>query len=155
MKQNHPFKIEADAPVAVEIEVKRTIRFEEVDGMGIAWHGHYASYFDDARKKLCDMYGFSYKDFITERIKVPVKHFFVDYIQPLFFDETICIKAKLHWCDAARLNMTYEILNEKNQLASTGYTIQMFMNENNELLLVLPKCVEAFRKKWKEGRINA
>jgi acyl-CoA thioester hydrolase len=127
------------------------VRFEEIDAMGIAWHGNYASYFDDARKKLGDKYGFSYKDFIRERIKVPVKHFFVDYIIPLTFDETIRIKAKLHWCEAAKLNMTYEIFNERNQLSSTGYTVQLFMNENNELLFTLPECVQIFRKKWKEG----
>ena len=130
------------------------MRFEEVDGMRIAWHGHYASYFDDARKKLGDVYGFSYKNFILERIKVPIKHFFADYILPLTYDETIRIKATLHWCEAARLNMTYEIYNEKNHLACRGYTIQMFMNENNELLLTLPECVETFRTKWKKGRLN-
>ena len=37
-----------DAPPPLRVDVGRKVRFEEVDSMGIVWHGHYASYFEDA-----------------------------------------------------------------------------------------------------------
>lgn len=153
---NHilPFKKETNPP-PVQTDTARTVRFDEIDAMGVVWHGKYASYFDDARKKMGDTYGFSYSNFMQKKIKVPVKHFFADYITPLKFDDRILIRATLYWCDAARLNMTYEIFNDQNILCASGYTVQLFMDENNKLLLSVPECVSVFREKWAKGLYHA
>ena len=51
------------------------IRFNEVDSMGVVWHGHYATYFEDAREEFGRKYGLEYlmmyeKGFFDERIQI-------------------------------------------------------------------------------------
>jgi acyl-CoA thioester hydrolase len=41
------FPIVKDAPAPLCLTVKRRVRFEEVDSMGIVWHGCYPSYFEE------------------------------------------------------------------------------------------------------------
>ena len=36
------------------------VRFNEVDSMGVVWHGHYAVYFEDAREAFGAKYGLEY-----------------------------------------------------------------------------------------------
>ncbi len=149
-----PFKIIKDSPPVITVSATRTVRFEEVDPMGIVWHGCYASYFDDARKKLGDRYGFSYASLMKEGVKTPIKHFFVDYILPLTFDESFEVFTTLYWSDAVRLNLSYEIYNPDKQLACRGYTVQLFMDSNNELCFEFPDSVKYFRRRWQEGLID-
>ena len=149
-----PFKIIKNSPLAISVSVKRTVRFEEVDPMGIAWHGCYTSYFDDARKKLGDLCGFSYLSLMKEGVKTPIKHFFANYILPLTFDETFEVFATLYWSDAVRLNFSYEIYKEDKTLATKGYTVQLFMDKKNELCFEFPDSVKTFRRHWKNGEIN-
>jgi len=149
-----PFKTIKDAPQEITVSTIRKVRFNEVDPMGIVWHGCYASYFDDARKQLGDRYGFSYKSLMQEGVKTPIKHFFADYILPLTFDESFEVFATLYWSDAVRLNLSYEVYNSEKQLATKGYSVQLFMDSNNELCFEFPDSVKTFREKWKKGLIN-
>ena len=36
------------------------IRFNEIDALGIVWHGHYIKYFEDAREAFCKEHNISY-----------------------------------------------------------------------------------------------
>jgi acyl-CoA thioester hydrolase len=103
------FPIVKDAPAPLCLTVKRQVRFEEVDSMGIVWHGCYPSYFEDGRVALGRRYGISYSDFIREQVPVPVRQLQIDYHRPLRFEEEFEIKTTLHWSDAARINFEYEI----------------------------------------------
>lgn len=78
------FKISPDDPQPLTAEVTRTVRFQEVDMMGIVWHGHYASYFEDARLAVGKKYGVSYHDFYRERVAAPIRKLHTDYFRPLF-----------------------------------------------------------------------
>ena len=86
------------------MDTLRTIRFEEVDPLGIVWHGRYPSYFEDARVALGDRYGIGYADFHRERVAAPIKQMQTNYILPLRFGERCTITALLHWTEAARIN---------------------------------------------------
>ena len=41
-------------------EKEINIRFNEVDSMGIVWHGNYATYFEDAREVFGRLYHLEY-----------------------------------------------------------------------------------------------
>ncbi|MEW5910281.1 MAG: acyl-CoA thioesterase, partial [Thermodesulfobacteriota bacterium] len=75
--------------------VTRKVRFEEVDALGIVWHGRYASYFEDARAALGDRFGIGYLDFYTKGIFAPIKKMHIDYHIPLHFTEPFSIEAIL------------------------------------------------------------
>ena len=134
--------------------VERTVRFEEVDPLGIVWHGRYPSYFEDARLALCNRIGIGYRDCYAAGVATPIKQIHVDYSKPLHFEETFTIEAILHWCDAARINMEYLLRNREAEVTTTGYTVQLLTDPHQQLpLLVVPPFMETFRNRWKTGEI--
>lgn len=147
------FRTPADAPAPLSHRVRRVIRFEEVDPLGIVWHGRYPSYFEDARVALGDRYGIGYLDFHREHVVTPIKQMHVDYILPLRFGESCTVTALLHWADSARINFEFEIRNDREELVTTGYTVQLFLDEAGELLMCPPDFYQAFCERWKRGEL--
>ncbi len=147
------FPFVKDAPAPLRLTVGRRVRFEEVDSMGIVWHGCYPSYFEDARVALGHRYGISYSDFIQAGIPVPVRQMQIDYLGPLRFEDDVDIAAILHWSDAARINVEYEIHNARGQLVCRGCTVQMMLDRDLNILLAPPPFFAEFLQKWKQGEL--
>ena len=76
------FPAEAGAPDPLRITVSRQVRFEEVDPLGIVWHGRYPGYFEDARVALSDRYGVGYMDFYGQGIITPIRQLQLDDLRP-------------------------------------------------------------------------
>ena len=142
-----------NAPPPLQVEVERRVRFEEVDGMGIVWHGYYLSYFEDARVALGRKYGVGYDRFYAERVPSPIKELHVDYRLPLQFDEEVRIQALLHWSEAARMNFEFVIRKTDGRVATTGYSIQLMLNRDLELLMVPPLFYQEFCRRWRAGEL--
>jgi acyl-CoA thioester hydrolase len=140
-------------PVPLQMTLQRQVRFEEVDSMGIVWHGRYVSYFEEARVALGRKYGVSYSDFIRNQIPVPIRQLSVDHLEPLFFEDIIEIDTILHWTEAARINYEYKIRKNGN-VVCTGHTIQLMLDKNFELLLAPPPFYMDFMEKWKKGLLD-
>ncbi len=147
------FPVVQDAPAPLRLTVKRRVRFEEVDSMGIVWHGRYPSYLEDGRVALGRRYGISYSDFIREQIPVPVRQMQIDYYRPLRFEEDFEIRTILHWSEAARINFEYEIYTAHALLVCTGCTVQLMLDRNFDVLLSPPPFFAAFLTRWKQGEL--
>ena len=50
-------------PAPVAVEVKRKLRFSEVDALAIAWHGRYLQFFEDAHTELMRKVGLTYENY--------------------------------------------------------------------------------------------
>lgn len=149
---NRPyFPSRADQPAPLRGSVSRVVRFEEVDALGIVWHGRYPSYFEDARLALSNQYGIGYMDFYRRGILAPIKKMHVDYHRPLVFEEPFSIEAILHWSEAARLNFEFILRNTAGEVTTTGYTVQMLMDDEMNFLLVSPPFYREFCERWQAG----
>ncbi|MFA5905939.1 MAG: acyl-CoA thioesterase [Desulfobacula sp.] len=137
----------------LSIIVTRRVRFEEVDMLQIAWHGHFASFFEDARIELGKRYRIGYMDLYAHGILAPLKTIHVDYIHPLRFMEDITIEGILHYSPASRINSEYIIRNSGNKVAATGFTVQMMLDTNFDLFLTQPEYYRDFCDRWKAGRL--
>ena len=124
------------------------VRFNEVDSLGIVWHGHYIKYFEEGREAFGREYGLTYLDaknhgFATPIVKMTSAHQF-----PLRYGEVATIETTYVNTRAAKLIFAYHIRNENGQTVCTGETTQVFTNfETSEMSLNLPK----FYKSWKEN----
>lgn len=148
------FPLEPGSPAPLVVRVPRRIRFSDVDPMGILWYGRFACLFEDANDELGRRCGMSYADFKRERVGAPIVQFHVDYFaSPVLGEETVTT-GRLCWSQGARMNMEYEIHKEDGQLAATGYTVQMFVDERGEPFLVPPPLQEACRKRWLAGELS-
>jgi len=145
------FRAVPGAPSPLRLTLSRQVRFEEVDSMGIVWHGRYPSYFEDGRVALGHRYGISYSDFIREEIPVPVRQMQIDYCHPLQFEDEFEIETILHWSDAARINFEYGLRNAQGRVVCTGCTVQLMLDRDLNLLLEPPPFFAEFLEQWKRG----
>ncbi len=148
------FATRQEDPSPLHYTVERQVRFEEVDPLGIVWHGRYPSYFEDARGVLGQNYGINYLDFHRNGVVAPIKKMHIDYHQPLTYPDIFSIEGILHWSDAARLNYEYIIRNAKGEIMTTGYTVQMMLDLDKNLYMVLPPFYNEFCKRWKAGELK-
>jgi acyl-CoA thioester hydrolase len=123
------------------------VRFSEVDSMGIVWHGQYVKYFEDGREDFGNTYGLNYLDFYKRGVLIPVVKLECDYKKPLVYGDTAIVETRFVRQEAAKIRYEYVIRNHKTgDLVATGYSLQVFLNMNRELLLAFP----AFFIEWKE-----
>lgn len=148
------FKTDALSPQPLFIEIKRKVRFDELDPLGIMWHGNYASFFEEARVALGEKYGIGYLDFANNKTTIPLKKFHADYIAPLHFGKTYTVRALLHYNEAARLDFEYEIYDENKNAVTTGYTVHMILDMENNVLVAKPPFFESFCRKWQDGKVK-
>ena len=148
------FPRQLDHPPPLRYHVERIVRFEEVDVLGIVWHGRYASYFEDARAGLGQKYGIGYLDFYAHGVAAPIKKMYFDFHRPLRFQERVTIEGILHWSEAARMNFEFVIRNKNEQPATTGYTVQMMLDFEENLLVIPPPFYQEFCNRWKAGELE-
>ncbi len=132
----------------------RTVRFQEVDLMGVVWHGRYAEFFEDGRSAVGKANGLDYRDFFREKIKAPVVRFEIEYGRSLLPGDTFRIETSLHWSEAVRLNHSYLIRRETDGLImARGSTVQLLLDAQDQLLLVWPEYFQRLRERWRRGEL--
>jgi acyl-CoA thioester hydrolase len=148
------FTPQQGAPSPLRVCVERSVRFEEVDPLNIVWHGRYPSFFEDARVAFGDKYGIGYLDCYERGILTPIKKLHLDYFRPLRFPEPFTIEGILHWSEAARLDFEFIIRNSQQEVTTTGYTVQMMLDPQQNIMLIPPPFVQEFRERWRSGELS-
>jgi acyl-CoA thioester hydrolase len=148
------FPKEAGAPEPLRVLVQRQVRFEEVDPLNIVWHGRYPSFFEDARVAFGEKYGIGYLDCYQRGILTPIKKMHMDYFRPLRFPEPFSIEGILHWTQAARLDFEFILRNAADEVTTTGYTVQMMLDTEQNIMLIPPPFIREFFDRWKAGEFE-
>lgn len=149
------FPTQEGAPAPLRVIVERQVRFEEVDPLNIVWHGRYPSFFEDARVAFGAKYGIGYLDCYERGIVTPIKKMHVDYFRPLRFPDPFTIEGILHWSPAARLNFEFIVRNQAGEVTTTGYTVQMMLDPEHNIMLIPPPFVREFMERWEAGALSA
>jgi acyl-CoA thioester hydrolase len=143
------------APPPLVVRVKRRVRFNEADVMGIAWYGRYPAFFEEAFAELGRRCGLSYGDFAEANLRAPVAQFHIDYHRPLALDEEFTVAVSLVWSEGARLNTEYTVTREDGSIAATAYAVQMFTDaRSGEACFTSPELLERCRSRWKAGEFR-
>jgi acyl-CoA thioester hydrolase len=109
-------------------ETSIRVRYGETDRMGYMYYGHYPEYFEVSRTDMIRQFGLSYREIEDMGIIMPVKSLKVDYKAPAMYDEILIVKSILKELPEIKLDIDYEIYNEKNQLVCTGNTVLAFVD---------------------------
>lgn len=143
------------APPPLVVRVKRRVRFNEADVMGIAWYGRYPAFFEEGFAELGRLCGLSYKEFAEANLRAPIAQFHVDYHRPLALDEEFTVMVSLVWCQGARLNTEYTVTRADGSIAATAYSVQMFIEgDSGKPCLTTPELLERCRRRWKAGEFD-
>jgi acyl-CoA thioester hydrolase len=149
------FRQTEDAPAPLVVRVKRRVSFNEADVMGIAWHGRYAAFFEEASAELGRRCGLSYEDFAKANLRAPIVQLHVDYHLPLALDEEFTVVVSGIWSEGARMNTEYATIKSDGRIAATAYTVQMLVDgASGEICLTPPELLERCRKRWKAGELS-
>ncbi len=81
------------------------VRFVETDAMGIVHHSNYLAYFEEARVAYLRAIGHPFTEWRDAGLESPVLESFVQYRQPLEFDDEIAV----HLCLAAVTRATFQM----------------------------------------------
>lgn len=127
-----------------EIEV----RFNEVDMMGVVWHGSYVAYLEDARQAFGEKYGLSYQKYIQENTFVPVVELNLHYRRPLTYGSKAVVRITYVPTRSAKLTFDYEICDpDDGTVYLTARSVQVFMDCDHQLLFHGPE----FFREWKKS----
>ena len=124
--------------MTAEMEIK--VPFQDVDIMGIVWHGNYLRYFEEVRAELLDKINYGYFQMKESGYAWPIVDVKIKYIKPLKLQQKVRIVAKIVEYECG-LKIEYEIFDrETNDRLTTGYTTQVAIDmKNNEMCLTSPK----------------
>lgn len=141
---------EYTTPPALIDRTEILVRFSEVDALHIVWHGEYVKYFEDGRESFGIHYGIGYWDIYKTGYKTPIVELVCNYKQSLTFGEKAIVETRYIPTDAAKIIYEYTIFREDGEtVVATGRTIQVFLNENNEMELTNPDFFIEWKKRWK------
>ncbi len=122
------------------------VRFNETDPLGIVWHGHYITYFEDGREAFGEAFGISYRDIQAQGFLAPVVKCTCAYKLPLRHGDWATVCTEFVDNPAAKMIFRYTIVNDRQRVVATGETIQVFTDPTGELVLTHPP----FFADWKE-----
>ncbi len=136
--------------VVLEDICKVRVKFNEIDSMKRVWHGSYIIYFEDGRESFGRHYaGIGYEDIVRSGIYAPIVDVHIKYYGPLTLNDVAVIKTRYVYKRGARLDYSYEVTRESDgKLCATGTTTQLFIDENEQLLLEAPQYYLDWQKKF-------
>jgi acyl-CoA thioester hydrolase len=96
--------------------------------MGYLYYGHYPEYFEVARTDMIRSLGISYREMEDMGILLPVRSLHIDYRQPALYDELLVVRSCLKSLPEIRLDIDYEIFNEKEISICRGNSVLVFVD---------------------------
>lgn len=129
----------------LKTEMTVAVRFSEVDSMNIVWHGSYSLYFEDAREEFGRKFGLEYLYMFEQGFYAPLVELHFSYKRPLTYGQSMRIEIAYRDTEAAKLIFDYTIYSPDNEVAATGYSVQVFLDRNYQLVWETPE----FIKEWK------
>lgn len=143
IKRNELYNEIPDLFVSKTIEV----RFNEVDTLGIVWHGHYIAYFEDGREAFGLAHGIDYLTVQKNGFTTPIVKSSCAHKLPLRYGEKFRIDTFFVDTPTAKLIFRYKLYNSNNELVCTGETVQVFLDSNNTMVLNTPDFVLDWKRK--------
>jgi acyl-CoA thioester hydrolase len=120
-----------------ETEVR--VRFSEVDSWGMAWHGHYITWFEVGRTALLRKFRLLPQDLTQMGYVAPVVDLKCVYKEPARPDEEIIIRTTVLRPAKAALTFHFQILRKSDRkLLAKGEETQVLLALDGRMLYHLP-----------------
>lgn len=125
------------------------IRFNEVDSMGVVWHGAYPLYLEDSREAFGKKYGLDYLTIFGNGCFAPIVELNFKYKKPLLYGMHPAVAIRYVPTDAAKILFDYTIYDTAdNTVVATGRSVQVFTDTSHRLLWFNPPFYEEWKRKW-------
>jgi acyl-CoA thioester hydrolase len=127
------------------------VRFCEVDGYGVVWHGHYIGWFEVGRNELTQHFHMGPLQLKEMNLLAPVVELTCQFKLPATFGDYMVIQTTLERTEVAKLIFHYRVLHKENgKILATGSTTHVLTDLNGTLLYRVPpeilERIEAMRQ---------
>ncbi|MDX9786169.1 MAG: thioesterase family protein [Desulfobacterales bacterium] len=117
------------------IETYETVRFNEVDSWGIAWHGHYVAWFEAGRMALLRQVDLLPEHMTALGFIAPVIRLNCEYKYPAKCGEDIIIRAAVEKPEIAAIEFKFEVLRRTDRkLLARGASTQVLLTLENTMI---------------------
>ena len=145
---NHSFSKVEQANILIHT-TEVSVRFSEVDALGIVWHGHYIKYMEDGREAFGHQFGISYLDVQKQGYTIPLVKVTCDYKRPLKYGEKAIVETSFKPTPAAKIIFTYKIFRTEDMLLmAEGESVQVFLDAAGHLCITNPSFYEQWKNKY-------
>ena len=110
------------------------VQYYETDMMGIAHHGNYIRWMEEARIDFMDQLGFPYARMENEGILSPVRSVSCAYKHPCTFGEIIGIRVTVESFNGVILAIQYDMKNQKDETVCEARSEHVFVNKQGRLI---------------------
>jgi acyl-CoA thioester hydrolase len=126
----NPRELQPNPLLSAQVDLQ--VPFHDVDLMEVAWHGHYAKYFEIARCALLDQCDYNYPQMRDSGFAWPVIELRVRYVKPLRFGQWVSVSAEIVEYEN-RLKINYQVRDRDSGTRLTkGFTVQVAVDMRNE-----------------------
>lgn len=127
---------------------KFKIRFSEVDSMNIVWHGSYPLYFEDARETFGEKYGLGYMTIFSAGYFAPLVELSFKYKHAIRYEMEPSIIITYVPTESAKIVFDYQIVDKDGTELATGRSVQVFMDQDYQLVWENPEFYRKWKEKW-------
>lgn len=125
------------------------VRFSEVDSMHVVWHGSYIKYLEDGRESFGRRFGIGYTDVLSNGYSMPVVKLNCNYKSPLRYGDEAIVETHFINSNAAKILFEYYIYRAGDySLVLDASSMQVFLNQADELELLSPAFFIDWKKRW-------
>lgn len=125
----------------ISTEILIEVRYAETDQMAIVHHSSYIVYFEAARIDWLSKLGFTYKKMEEEGVILPVVSLSTKFKKSALFGDTLTVKTTLKKTPNIKIEFSYEIFNQHEELLTTGETVLVFMSAKNRKIMKCPSNI--------------
>ena len=99
------------------------VRYCETDRMGIAHHGSYIAWFEEARTEMLRAHGMSYRQMEDDGFLLQIVDVGVTYRRSVTYDDIVAVHASVTARKRASMTISYVVrLDDSGELIAEGHT---------------------------------
>jgi acyl-CoA thioester hydrolase len=137
------------AEKVLKTQVEHTVNFNEVDMMGVVWHGHYFRFFEMAREAFARAHGIDVDELIEATLGAPIVKAGMKFKAPARYGDALVIEARHRIRKEPKFVIDYRVMHRNSgRLLAVGQTTQIFTGPDGEVFYFPPPLLEKFWKTW-------
>ena len=106
------------------------VRYKDTDRMGFVYYGNYLTYFEVARSDYMRNLGVPYSSLEKNGYSLVVVEAKAKYHANAGYDTLISVRSKITEIKRVKIRFDYEVLDEKEKLLVSGYTVHACLNSS-------------------------